>query len=364
MKQTLILLIAGIFSLTNVYSQKHPDFTIIKQIKTSPVDNQQGTGTCWSYATTSFIETEALRMGKKEYNLSEMYFVYYAYLNKAEDYTKFHGKANFSEGGQAHDVLNVIKNYGLVPESAYLGREYDLPYHYHVDMVKNLESIVINAAKNEKVLGAAWYMAFKGVLDSYMGAVPVNFKVGDKEYNPKSFNESEIGFKIEDYIEFTSYSHHPYYEEFDLEIPDNWSHDRYYNVTIDELMQIMDYAIEKGYSVDWDGDVSEDGFDNETGKADLSEKDIKKVQDEGFQRYRQITFENYKTTDDHLMHITGTAKDKDGRLYYITKNSWGNYNDYGGYLFMSKDYVKVKTIAIMIHKDAVPADIAKKCGIK
>jgi len=364
MKQTLILFIVGILSLTNLYSQKHSDFTIIKQIKTTPVDNQEGTGTCWSFATTSFIETEALRMGKKEYNLSEMYFVYYAYLNKAEDFVKFHGKANFSEGGQAHDVLNVVKNYGLLPESAYLGRKYDLPYHYHVDMVKNLESIVKNASKMEKVLAPAWYPAFKGILDSYMGTVPVNFKVGEKEYNAKSFNDAEIGFKPENYIEFTSYSHHPYYEEFDLELPDNWSHDRYYNVPIDELMQIIDYAIEKGYSVDWDGDVTEDGFDNKTGKAELAEKDIKKIQDEGFQRYRQITFENYRTTDDHLMHITGTAKDKEGRLYYLTKNSWGNYNEYDGYLYMSKDYVKVKTLALMIHKDAIPANIAKKCGIK
>ncbi|MCK5705648.1 MAG: aminopeptidase, partial [Cyclobacteriaceae bacterium] len=176
-------------------------------------------------------------------------------------------------------------------------------------------------------------------------------------------NDSEIGFKPEEYIEFTSYSHHPYYEEFDLEVPDNWSHDRYYNIPVDELMQIMDNALEKGYSIDWDGDVSEKEFDNKTAKANLSEKDIKKIQDEGFQRYRQITFENYRSTDDHLMHITGTAKDKEGRLYYITKNSWGDYNEHDGFLYMSKDYVKIKTIALMVHKDAIPNTIAKKCGL-
>ena len=348
------------------FSQEHPDFTIIKQIKTSPVDNQEGTGTCWAYATTSFIETEALRLGKKEYNLSEMFFVYYAYLTKAKDYIKFHGKANFTDGGQAHDVINVIKEAGLVPETAYSGREYDLPYHYHLDMSEYLIAILEIAAKKEKVLSKTWYAAFKGILESYMGSAPVNFKLKGKVYNPKSFNNSEIGFKTEDYLEFTSYTHHPFYEQFDLEVPDNWSHDRYYNVPIEDLMKIINNAIEKGYSVAWDGDVSEDGFDKDykTGKAILSEKDLKKIQDEGFQTFRQITFENYKSTDDHLMHIVGTAKDKEGNLYYLTKNSWGIYNEYGGYLYMSEDYVKIKTIAFMIHKDAVPKAIAVKLGLK
>ncbi len=364
MKRIPILFIIGILSLTTIFAQEHTDFTIVNQVKTSPVKNQGGSGTCWSYATVSFIETEAIRMGKKEFDLSEMYFVYYAYLNKAEDFIKFHGKANFSEGGQAHDALNVIKTYGLVPESAFSGKNYDLPYHYHIDMEEYLVAILEKAVKKEKGLSQTWYTAFKSVLESFMGKPPVNFTVEGKEYNPKSFNDSEIGFKPEDYIEFTSYSHHPYYEQFDLEVPDNWSHDRYYNIPVDELMQIMDNALEKGYSIDWDGDVSEDGFDNKTGKANLSEKDIKKIQDEGFQKYRQITFENYRSTDDHLMHITGTAKDKEDQLYYITKNSWGDYNEHDGYLYMSKDYVKIKTIALMVHKNAIPSDIAKKCNIK
>lgn len=363
--KNILLLFAGILIINISLSQEHPDFTIIKKIKTTAVDNQEGTGTCWAYATTSFIETEALRLGKKEVNLSEMFFVYYAYLTKAEDYIKFHGKANFSDGGQAHDVINVIKDYGLVPETAYLGREYDLSYHYHLDMSEYLFAILEKAAKKEKVLSRTWYAAFKGILDSYMGNVPTDFELNRKVFTPESFNNSEIGFKPEDYIEFTSYTHHPFYEQFDLEVPDNWSHDRYYNVPTEDLMKIINNAIEKGYSVAWDGDVSEDGFDKDykTGKAILSENDLKKIQDEGFQRYRQTTFENYKSTDDHLMHITGTAKDKEGNLYYLTKNSWGIYNEYGGYLYMSEDYVKIKTIAFMIHKDAVPKAIAEKLGL-
>ncbi len=363
-KNTIVFLI-GLLSSISLLGQTHPDFTIIKQVKTTPVKEQALTGTCWSFATTSFIETEALRLGKKEYDLSEMFFVYHTYLQKAQDYVMFHGKANFSEGGQAHDVLNVVKEFGIVPESAYKGIAYDLPFHNHAEMVENLTSIVENAAKKEKVLLPPWYLAFKSVLDSYLGVPPVNFKVGEKEFNPKSFNEIEIGFKPEDYVEFTSYTHHPFYELFDLEIPDNWSHDRYMNVPIDDMMRIIDNAIDNGYSIDWDGDVSEDNFEKgyKTGKAILREKDITRIQDQGFQRYRQKTFENYTTTDDHLMHIVGTAKDKDGRLFYLTKNSWGNYNGFGGYLYMSKEYVKLKGLAILVHKDAIPRDIAKKCAL-
>lgn len=364
MKKNILFLFAILGSIT-FFGQENSEFTIVKQVKTTPVKEQALTGTCWAFATTSFIETEALRMGKKEYDLSEMFFVYHAYLQKAKDYVMFHGKANFSEGGQAHDVLNVIREYGLVPEDVYLGRKYDLSFHNHAEMVENLTSIVENAAKKEKVLLPPWYIAFKSVLESYLGVPPVNFKIAEKEYNPKSFNDVEIGFNPDDYVEFTSYTHHPFYEKFDLEIPDNWSHDRYINVPIDDLMKIIDNALNNGFSVDWDGDVSEDNFEKgyKTGKAVLREKDIKRIQDRGFQRYRQQTFENYTTTDDHLMHIVGTAKDKDGRLFYLTKNSWGNYNGFGGYLYMSKEYVKLKGLAILVHKDAIPKDITRKCGL-
>jgi len=366
MKKHGLLLLLTVLLSQFIFAQTHPDFTIINQIKTTPVKSQQLTGTCWSFATTSFLETEALRLGKPEFNLNPMYFVYYAYIDKGYDYVRHHGNFNLSEGGQAHDVMNVIKKYGVMPVSAYSGKQYDLPYFNHSELDKDLHSVVENAVKGAKeVLTPTWFVSFKGILDAYLGVPPKEFTYDGKLYTPLAFSKEEVGINPDDYIEFTSYTHHPFYQLIDLELPDNWSHDCYYNIPIDELMEIMNYALERGFSVDWDGDVSEKKWDNENATAELRDIDYSRIQKSNFQAYRQRTFDNYTTTDDHLMHLIGTAKNKKGQLYYLTKNSWGDdYNKYGGYLYMSKDYVRVKTIAIMIHKDAVPADIAKKCGIK
>lgn len=363
MKNSLLLFTA-IFILNISFAQKHPDFTIIDQVKTTSVKDQWRTGTCWSYTTTSFIETEALRLGKNETDLSEMYFVYYAYINKAYDFLRYYGKANFSEGGQAHDVTNVVKKFGLVPETVYSGINYEADKHNHEKFAKDLTAIVENAVKEKEKNVSTWYADFKNMLDSIMGEVPQSFTYKGNEFTPNSFNKSEIGFLPEDYIEFTSFTHHPFYDYVDLEVPDNWSHDRYYNLPIDELTEVMNYALKNGYSVAWDGDVSEVGFDHKTGKSNLSEEDLKKIKEIGCQDYRQETFDDFTSTDDHLMHITGIAKEKDGGLYYLTKNSWGIYNKYGGYLYMSEDYIKIKTIAFMVHKDAVPETIALKLGLK
>ena len=360
----ILFLFAGIFIINISLSQKHPDFSIIDQAKTSSVKNQYYTGTCWSFTTTSFIETEAMRCEKAEFDLSEMYFVYYAFLDKANDYIRLHGKAYFTEGGQAHDVINVVKRFGLLPESVFNGINYNSEIHNHTEMVKNLNSIIENAVKSKEKLPKTWYNAYKGVLDSYLGTVPKTFIYEGKEYTPQTFNEQIIGFNPEDYIELTSYIHHPFYELIDLELPDNWSHDRYYNVPVNELIEIMNYALKSGYSVAWDGDLSEKGFNMTTEKLNLSEDDIKAIKETSYQKYRQKTFDDYTTTDDHLMHITGKVKDKNGKIFYLTKNSWGIYNEYGGYLYMSEEYIKIKTIAFMIHKDAVPDKIAVKLGLK
>ncbi len=360
MKKLLLIITLSLF-LQYCFAQLHPDFIIKHLVKTTPVKNQQQTGTCWAYATISFLETELLRTKKEEFDLSEMFIVRNTYPDKAIYHVRLHGKNNFSQGGQAHDVTNVIKKYGIVPESVYKGKKYKGNSHNHSKLEKDLKNIIERPAKETTYLDRIWIKIFNAILDNYMGKVPEKFTYKNKEYSPISFADEVINFNYDDYIEFTSYSHHPYYEKFDLEVPDNWSHDEYFNVPVEELMEIMDNALQNGYSISWDGDVSETNFSHKDGTAKLEDEDIKEIKTNSYQEYRQITFENFTSTDDHLMHITGIAEGKDGTVYYKTKNSWGKEsNNYGGYLYMSRKYVMIKTVAFMVHKDAVPKKILKK----
>jgi len=334
-------------------------FTIVKEIKHTPVISQGSTGTCWSFATTSFLESEIMRLGYPETNLSEMFFVYHAYENKAEEYLLFHGKNNFGQGGQAHDVMNVVKEYGISTFDAFPGEMEDGRYK-HRDLVAQLETEVsaLNKKKRDE-FDASNLETLEPILKKGLGKLPKNIKTDDGKF---SSDELRNHFKLnpEDYIELTSYNHHPFYKQFSLEVPDNWSHDLYYNLPIDELMQVMDYALNNGFSVCWDGDTSEKTFQHKKGKADLPEKQIGKVD----QELRQKTFYDRSTTDDHLMHLVGLSKDSAERKCYYTKNSWGpESNEYGGYLHMTEDYVRLKTIAILVHKDAIPAALKTKLGI-
>ncbi|MGQ1911380.1 aminopeptidase C [Marinifilum sp. RC60d5] len=377
-------------TLVNAQSKDNKDkkFTTITEVKTTPVKNQQSTGTCWCYATTSFIETELLRMGGPELDLSEMYVVRAAYTQKAKRYFRLHGKGNFSEGGQAHDVFNVMKTKGIVPESVYQGNKYGSSYHIHSEMVNSTKAMIDEIVKNpNKKITPVWLASVNGVLDTYMGELTKTFKYEGKEYTPQSFVE-KLGINYDDYVELTSYNHHPYYTAINLEIPDNWSDDLYYNLPVDELMDVINNALNCGYSVCWDGDVSEKGFSHRKGYAvlpalketDMSNSEIAKWEDgienkrekltvnmsepKVNQELRQETFDNYETTDDHLMHLTGIVKDQNGTLYYRTKNSWADdSNKFGGYLNMSEAYVRLKTVAIMVHKDALSKDMKKKLGL-
>ncbi len=361
----ILALLLVIFFSTSMHAQEHPDFTIEKQVKTSSVKSQGSTGTCWSYATTSFIETEALRLGKEELDLAEMFFARMAYTDKAIKYVRVHGMGNFSQGGQAHDVTNVIRRFGIVPQEAYQALEYGETKHMHSEMEAVLKGVVDAVVQNKnKRLSTAWLRAFNSVLDAYLGVVPQQFDYKGESYTPSRFAKEVVGFISEDYVELTSYSCYPMYELVDLEVPDNWSHDRYYNVPMDELMQTIDYALSNGFSVDWDGDVSEKSFSHKKGRADLSERDASDMSKMGIAVVRQFTFDNLTSTDDHLMHLTGIAKDKNQKTYYLTKNSWGDSNDYDGYLYMSDDFLQIKTIAIFVHKDAIPKALAKKLGVK
>ena len=367
-------------------------FTTVADVPTTEVRNQESTGTCWAFATTSFIETELIRLGAGHIDLSEMFTVRHAYSQKALRYFRLHGKGNYSEGGQAHDVLNVVKEFGFIPESEYSGNQYQSDYHIHQEMVKSTKAMLDQIVQNpNKKVTPVWNKSVNGVLDTYMGAAPEKFDSNGQMVSPVEFMK-QTGFNPDDYIELTSYSHHPFYKEMNLEIPDNWSDDMYYNLPIDELMAVIDNALTNGYSVCWDGDVSEKGFSHRNGVAILPISDVKDMTNSEIEKWdamskkeknaslykfdkprsevkvdqalRQATFDNYQTTDDHLMHLTGIVKDQNGTPYYKTKNSWAkNSNKMGGYLNMSESYVRLKTVAIMVHKDAIPADIKAKLGL-
>ncbi|MEL6865183.1 MAG: C1 family peptidase [Bacteroidota bacterium] len=341
------------------------NFIIDKKIDCTTVKSQDNTGTCWSFATASFLESELLRKGKGSHDLSEMYVVRNIYRDKARNYVLRQGKANFSQGSLSHDLINVVQRHGMVPESVYSGKLEGETRHDHSEMATVLKGMLDGVLKRKR-LSAKWPLAFDKILDVYLGEAPKQFTYQGRDYTPKSFVES-MDIKSKDYVNISSYVHHPFYEQFILEIPDNYSNGSFYNVPIDELMAIMEYAIGKGYSVAWDGDVSEKGFSAKNGIAILP-KDPKREdlfvepgeEVKVSQEMRQETFESYSTTDDHLMHLTGTAKDKNGTRYFLIKNSWGEISDYKGFLYMSEAYAKLKTVSIMVHKDAIPADIAKK----
>ena len=386
------LLVSLMGNITAQNSTSGYTFTMVKEVKTTPIKNQQSTGTCWSFATTSYIETELLRLGQPEYDLSEMFFARCAYSDKASLYVRFQGTNNFGQGGQSHDVFNVVKKFGMVTEEAYAGKKYGSNDHNHGEVESALKAFIDAVIKKEGgKLTTAWTSAYESILDNYFGKIPTEFTANGKKVSPKSFVES-TGFRVEDYVEITSFNHHSFYQNFILEIPDNWSRDSYYNVTLDELMAITENALTKGYSVCWDGDVSEKGFGYKKGVAILPAAKVEDVKGSDMSRWtevnekdrtsqmfsfekpvpeinvtqenRQLNFDNQTSTDDHLMHLTGIATDQNGTKYYYTKNSWGTDNHiYNGYLYMSESYVRMKTIAILVHKDAIPMEIAMKMGL-
>ncbi|MFW6020011.1 MAG: C1 family peptidase [Bacteroidales bacterium] len=376
--QTKLLFISFFVLLVSIVTAENDEnkdtlkLDTIASVKTTSVKDQHRSGTCWSYAACSFIESELIRKEKGKYDLSEMFFVHRAYSRKAKNYVRLHGKANFSAGGQAHDVIKTIKNHGIITEGQYSGmiREQEKPNHSELDKVLKGYVDGVLAAKGRGNT-SVWHEGFQSVLDIYLGAVPENFTIDNKSYNPESFTK-ELNFNPDDYVELTSYSHHPFYEKFRLEIPDNWDYADYYNVPIDELMKIMENSLKTGYSISWDGDVSDKYFDHKAALAivpeneDFDIKDFDKNTPEKSidQDLRQKQFNTFKSTDDHLMHITGLIKDENGRQYFVTKNSWDtDSNDNDGYLNMTSSYVKLNTVAIMVHKDAIPGSIREKLNL-
>ena len=357
----------------------HIDFTVIKDMDKTAVDNQYRSSTCWSFSSLSFFESEILRLSKKEVNLSEMFVVNHSYRDKAEKYVRMHGEVAFAPGGAFHDALYVMKNYGMVPQSAYPGKLVDKDNHIHNEMDAVLKSMVKAVIGNPNgKLSGVWHSAFSAAIDAYLGALPEKFEADGKTHTPKSYMES-LKLNPNDYVIVTSYTHHPFYSQFVLEVPDNWAAQSCYNVPLNELQTIMKSAIDKGYTFAWAADVSEKGFNWKNGVAIVPEGDWDGIRDKETidsltnypipqmainQKNRQEAFDNYETQDDHGMHITGTVKDQNGTLYYKVKNSWGTKsNDCDGYLYASEAYVLYKTTNIMLHKSAIPSDIAKKMGL-
>lgn len=368
-------------------------FTDVINLDITSVKDQNRTGTCWSFSANSFFEQEMLRMGEKPVDLSEMFIVYNTYNAKAEKYVRMHGRLNFSSGGAFHDVLYVMKNYGIVPESVYSGLNYGEKKHIHGELNAILTSMInaVVANKNKK-LSTSWKKAIQGVLDAYLGEIPESFSYQGKTYTPKTFLSKVCGINPDDYITISSFTHHPFYSQFVLEVPDNWLGQYVYNVPLNEMMTVIDQSLENGYSIAWASDVSEKGFltkklgiaiipiedtavlgDAEIDKWEKMPKTDfeKKIYDYGkpliekeiTQELRQEAFDNFQTTDDHGMHIYGLAVDQNGNKFYKVKNSWGEYNELKGYFYASVPFVAYKTTCVLVHKNAIPQEVKKKLGI-
>ena len=403
MKKLLIISIISIsfnsFSQSKFETNKKDSeykFKVLKDLEATDVQDQGRTSTCWSFSSLSFFESEIIRIKKERHNLSEMFIVRNAYLGKAENYLRMYGTFTFGPGGAFHDIPWVIKRYGIVPEEVYGGLNYGASEHKHSEMEAVVESAVKALAKKPQngKLTPVWKNGIEGILDAYLGDMPsniedYNFTYKGKKYTPKTFSES-LGLNMEDYISLTSFTHHPFYSNFVLEVQDNWALQSSYNLPLDEFMGVMESALMQGYTFAWGADVSEKGFGYRDALAILPEdestikksgKDSKRYNEAGAERIsnafnspvkeklfsqkdRQIAFDNQETTDDHGMHVTGLVEDQNGTKYFIVKNSWGESNEKDGYFFASFPYVRYKTLNIQVHKDVLTKDLKKKLGIK
>ena len=367
-------------------------FTDVKINKTGSVKDQNKSATCWAFSGVSTLEDNVLRKGGPELDISEMFIVRHAYIDKAKKFMRMNGNITFAQGGSWGDVLNITMQYGAMPEEAYTGLNYGEAKHSHYEMAEAMEAYlraVLNRGQKNSKLTDAWLPGLIGILDAYLGPLPESFTYKGKTYTPQSWAK-EMGLEPENFVNITSYTHHPFYESFILEIPDNWAWTRSMNVPMEEMQRIVDNALDKGWTVMWAADVSEGGFKWTKGYALLpDDKDTKDMTDTELSRWvklsdkdradakfdikgpikektvsqesRQKTFDNFETTDDHGMVIVGTATDQEGNKYYKVKNSWDTNQIYDGYLYVSMPFFLEKTLGVGVHKDAIPADINKKC---
>ena len=372
MKNNILLIVLFVFTF-NIHSQSYQFKTII-DLETTEVINQGKTGTCWSFSTYSFLESEIIRLRGRSIDFSEMYSVRQTYSDKSWNYIMRQGKTQFSEGGLAHDVLNSIETNGLIPNTIYSGLSNDDYGHDHTEMVAVLKSTLDTyISKPGGEISTKWKEVTENILDTYLGKKIDTFTFEGITYTPRSFLKF-TKIQPEDYITITSFTHKPFYSKFILNIPDNFSNGSFYNVPLDELVNSVNSALEKGYTIELDCDVSENTFSSKHGIAVIPKNTrdeltiLETIQQERVvsQSLRQKEFENQNTTDDHLMHITGKVKDQNGTTYYKVKNSWGsdsNRVSNGGYIYMSQTYFKLKTISVTLHKSAIPKNILKNLEI-
>ena len=353
-------------------------FTDVINLANTSIKNQGSSGTCWSYSTNSYLESEMIRLGKQPVEISQVFSARNAYVEKGKNYVRMHGAVTLGDGGELHDVINMYKKYGAVPQEVYSGLNYGTTKNKFAEMASITEALLASVVKNPNgELTPNWEKAYAAVIDSYLGEVPKNFTYKGKSYTPQSFAKEMIGINPEEYIEFASYATEPYYKKTMMMVPDNWSFDLVYNVKMNDMTAIIDNALKNGFTVAWATDVSEKSFSWKNGVAYVPTKkydDMTKEEKENMfngpkeelkitEELRQKAFDNYQTTDDHAMHIVGIAKDQLGKEYYIVKNSWGVTNDYKGYLYVTKDFVKYKTTSFMVNKGGIPADISTKIGV-
>lgn len=366
-------------------------FTTIKENPITSIKNQNRSSTCWSFSSVSFFESELLRQGKGEFDLSEMFIVHHTMEERAVNYVRYHGDASFSPGGSFEDIVACYRQHGLVPQDAMPGIMYgdSLPVHNELDAVAGAYVEAIGKGKFSK-LTPVWKNGLRSIYDTYLGECPKEFTYNGKTYTPRTFADEVLKLNMDDYISLTSYTHHPFYTQFNVEVQDNWRNALSYNLPIEELMEVMDNAVRKGYTFAWGSDVSEQGFTRDgiaafpdaskgaelTGsdmahwlglsaadkRKELTSKPLPEVT--VTQEMRQTAFDNWETTDDHGMLIYGLAKDQNGKEYFMVKNSWGEAGKYKGIWYASKAFVAYKTMNILVHKDAIPSKIAKKLGLK
>lgn len=371
-------------SLQALFAQELPTelngykFSVLKKIGTTDVKNQFKSSTCWVFSTNSFFESELLRMGKGQYDLSEMFVVRAGYLDRAENFLRRQGAAAFGQGAETHDVINLIRKYGIMPQSVYTGYPAGQDKPVHGEMEAVLKSIVeaLNKMPDGK-LSPQWKKAYAGALDGYMGTPPETFTVAGKSYTPQTYFQS-LGLNLDDYVALTSFTHHSYYKPFVLEVSDNWSNGNFYNLPLDEFCQVAENAVTKGYTLAWASDVSEKGFSAREGLAVMPVKswdDMSTAERDSVWKVpvkeklvsaedRQMAFDELSTTDDHGMQIVGMVTDQQGTKYYTVKNSWGTVKkEMGGYLYVSQPYFRFKTMSVLVHKDAIPTAIRQKLGL-